>query len=91
MMEHNQPSQQFSIGSSFYDNMYNVERRIILEETETETEAEYKYMEFTKKQLSAAMWITHITGIITFVCSLFVLGIAWKRRSHLFHRLAFGT
>ena len=60
--------------------------------TEEEEEEDQIYEEATisMRQMKANEWVPRITGVVTFLSSLCMLWMAWKRRDRLFHRLVLG-
>ena len=49
------------------------------------------YNFLTSNQISLNAWVPRVGGVITCLCSLCMLIMAWKRRRGLFHRLVLGT
>ena len=38
----------------------------------------------------ADLWVPRLIGSVTFLCSIFILGLSWRRRAYVFHRLVLG-
>jgi len=57
--------------------------RMVVEEEQTQTDG----YELSPAQLHSGLWTPRVTGSITFISSLCMLLMAWKRRDLLFHRL----
>ena len=60
--------------------------RMVVDEEQTQTEG----YEMSTAQLNLNLWQPRVIGSITFITSVCMLLIAWKRRNHLFHRLVLG-
>ena len=60
--------------------------------TEEEEEEDQIYEEATisMRQMKANEWVPRIGGVVTFLSSICMLWMAWKRRDRLFHRLVLG-
>ena len=73
-----------SVVTSFF---YAISRMTEQEEEKDQTdEVATMRMRFIK----ANEWVPRITGVITFLSSLCMLWMAWKKRDRLFHRLVLG-
>ena len=60
--------------------------RMVVQEEQAQTDGD----EMSTAQLNMGLWQPRVTGSITFISSVCMLLIAWKRRNHLFHRLILG-
>ena len=45
----------------------------------------------TASEQTLNAWVPRVGGVITCLCALCMLVMAWKRRNGLFHRLVLGT
>ena len=60
------------------------------EEEEEEEDQTYEGVTMSMRQMKVTEWLPRIGGGITFLSSLCMLWMAWKRRDRLFHRLVLG-
>ena len=76
-----------SVVTSFF---YAISRMTEEEEEEEEEDQTYEGVTMSMRQMKVTEWLPRIGGGITFLSSLCMLWMAWKRRDRLFHRLVLG-
>ena len=84
------PDSTSSVVTSFF---YAISRMTEEDEEEEEKEEEdqtYEGVTMSMRQMKVTEWLPRIGGGITFLSSLCMLWMAWKRRDRLFHRLVLG-
>ena len=74
-----------SVVTSFF---YAISR--MTEEEEEEEDQTYEGVTMSMRQMKVTEWLPRIGGGITFLSSLCMLWMAWKKRDRLFHRLVLG-
>ena len=76
--------------SSVVTSFFYAISRITEEEEEEEEDQTYEGVTMSMRQMKANEWVPRIGGVVTFLSSICMLWMAWKRRDRLFHRLVLG-